>query len=154
MGKPCSGDLRLRVAAAAVGGRTCRAVADLFGVSAASAAKWSQQLRATGSAAAKPMGDVRRDAPGVQRAWLLARIKEAPDLTLRALAAALAERGVAVSHWAVWKLLASEGTTSKESILPSEQDRPGAARRRLRWRRLQGQLNPKRLVFQAPGLYR
>ena len=111
MAKPYSDDLRSRVAAAVVGGRTCRAAADLFGVSIASAAKWSQRLRATGSAAAKPMGGVRRDALGAQRTWLLARVQEVPDLTLRALAAELAGRGVVVSHWAVWKLLASEGIT-------------------------------------------
>ena len=31
--------------------------------------------------------------------------------------------------------------------MPSEQDRPDVARRRVRWKRLQGHLNPKQLVF-------
>lgn len=53
MGRPYSNDLRERVAASAVGGRSCRATATLFGVSVASAVKWSQRLRATGSAAAR-----------------------------------------------------------------------------------------------------
>ena len=52
MGKPYSDDLRSRVAASVVAGRTCRATAELFGVSVASAVKWSQRLRQTGSAAA------------------------------------------------------------------------------------------------------
>ena len=119
----------------------------MFGVSVASAAKWAQRLRATGSAASKPMGGTRRAVLADERTWLLARVGEEPDLTLRALAAELAGRGVAVSHWAVWKLLASEGITFKKSILPAEQDRPDIARRRARWQRLQGQLDPKRLVF-------
>lgn len=149
MGKPYSDDLRSRVAAAVVGGRTCRAVADLFGVSAASAAKWSQRLRATGSAAAKPMGGVRRDVLGVQRAWLLARIKEAPDLTLRALAAELAERGVAVSHWAVWKLLASEGITFKKKHLAVRAGPPRRCAPSPAVAAVAGPAQP-----QAPGLYR
>ncbi len=114
MAKPYSDDLRSRVAASVAGGRTCRATAALFGVSVASVVKWSQRLRATGSAAAKPMGGVRRAVLAGERDWLLARIREAPDLTLRALTAELAERGVVVSHWAVWKLFASERITFKK----------------------------------------
>jgi len=63
MTRPYSDDLRARVAAAVVGGQTCRAAAALFGVSVSAAAKWSARLRAEGSADAKPMG-----APGV-RCW-------------------------------------------------------------------------------------
>ena len=115
MAKPYSDDLRARVAASVTGGRTCRATAALFGVSVASAVKWSQRLRATGSAAAKPFpGRPRPAVLGSERAWLLARIKEAPDLTLRGLAAELGERGIAVSHWTVWKLFASEKITLKK----------------------------------------
>ena len=56
MPRAYSNDLRERVAASVVGGRSCRETAALFGVSVASAVKWSQRLRATGSAAAKPLG--------------------------------------------------------------------------------------------------
>ena len=56
--------------------------------------KWSQRLRATGSVAAKPMGGRRPYALEGERDWLLARVGEAPDLTLRALAAELAARGI------------------------------------------------------------
>ncbi len=51
MARPYSNDLRERVAASVVGGRSARETARLFGVSVASAVKWSQRLRATGSAA-------------------------------------------------------------------------------------------------------
>jgi len=114
MVKPYSDDLRARVAASVAGGRTCRSTAELFGVSVASVVRWSQRLRQTGSAAAKPMGGTRRAVLASQRAWLLARIGEAPDLTLRALAGELAERGVVVSHWAVWKFCRSEKLTFKK----------------------------------------
>jgi transposase len=119
-------DLRERVVAAVTNGQSCRTVADRFGVSVASVVKWSQRFRATGSAAAKPMGGRRRYALEGERAWLLARIGEAPDLTLRALAAELAARGVLVSHYAVWHLLIREGITFKKK--PARQ-RAGTTRR-------------------------
>jgi transposase len=56
MGRAYSDDLRERVAVAVLSSRSCREMAALFSVSVASAVKWSQRLRQTGSAAAKPQG--------------------------------------------------------------------------------------------------
>jgi transposase len=103
MARPYSQDLRERVVAAVANGRTCRAVAALFGVSVASVVKWSQRWRATGSAAAKPMGGWRPLRLADERDWLLARIAEKPDLTLRAVVAELAEHGTPASYGAVWR---------------------------------------------------
>jgi transposase len=114
MTRPYSNDLRARVAASVVGGRTCLATAALFGVSVASAAKWSRRLRVEGTAAAKPMGGARRAVLASERAWLLARIAAEPDLTLRAIKVELAERGVSVSLWAIWNFYASAGITFKK----------------------------------------
>src|SRR6516225_1771575 len=100
MARAYSLDLRERVVAAVVGGQSCRSVAKTFGVSASSVVKWSHRFRATGSAAAKPMGGRRPYALEHERNWILTRISESPDLTLRALAAELAARGIAVSHYA------------------------------------------------------
>ena len=127
MVRPYSLDLRVRVVAAVAGGQRCRAVAETFGVSVASVVKWSQRFRTTGSPEAKPMGGKRPFALEAERDWLLKRIAEAPDITLRALAAEIGERGVAVSHYAVWNLLAREGITFKKK--PARQ-RTGQARRR------------------------
>lgn len=135
------------VTPAVADGRSCRVIAKLFRVSPASVVKWSQRHRSTGSAAAKPMGGVRRAVLADHRAWLLERIREQPDLTLQALRTELAGRGVTVSLWAVWKLFASEGITFKKSLLPTEQLRSAVARKRERWKRLQQALDPKRLVF-------
>lgn len=107
-------DLRSRVVAAVDAGSTCRAVAETFGVSVASVVKWSQRHRATGSAAARPMGGRRHDVLGAERGWLLARIAAKPDATVRELAAELAERGTKVSHVTVWNLLRSEKQTFKK----------------------------------------
>ena len=115
MTRPYSQDLRDRVAASVGGSRSCRATARLFGVSVATVVRWSQRFRATGTAAAKPMGGRRRLLLLPHRDWLLARIAAAPDLTLRAVQAELACRGVTVGYGTVWSFLASEGLTFKKS---------------------------------------
>ena len=79
MARPYSLDLRERVVAAVESGRTVRDVASSFGVSVSSVVKWSQRYRATGSAAALPMGGRRPFA--------------------------LAARGIVVSNYAVWHFL-------------------------------------------------
>lgn len=97
MAKPYSDDLRERVVGSVVSGRSCRETAQLFGVSVASVVKWSQRHRATGSAAARPMGGRRRPVLDAERAWLLARLADQPELTVRMLAAELAAKGKPVS---------------------------------------------------------
>ena len=114
MARAYSLDLRERVVAAVLAGATVRAAAERFGVSVASAVKWSQRYRATGSAAARPQGGKKPYVLVGQRTWLLARIAEAPDLTLRAIQAELAARGVVASYHAVWDFFAHEGVTFKK----------------------------------------
>ena len=104
MARPYSTDLRDRVVASVTGGRTRRATAALFGVSVASVVKWTQRWRATGSAAAKPMGGHKPLVLLSERAWLLARLAAAPDVTLRGLQGELADRGVVVSYSAAVRL--------------------------------------------------
>ena len=147
MARAYSLDLRERVVGAVVSGQSCRSVASTFGVSVASVVKWSQRFRSTGSAAAFKVGGRRPFALAGERRWLLARIAEEPDLTLRAIAAELAERGIQVSYFAVWHFFEHEGISFKKSLHASEQDRPDVARRRAQWKRYQGRLDPARLVF-------
>jgi transposase len=61
-----------------------------------------------------------------EREWLLARIAEKPDLTLRALVAELGERGTPASYGAVWRFYKHAGITFKKK--PARQ-RAGPARR-------------------------
>ena len=117
MVRPYSNDLRDRVARSMVGGRSARATAQLFGVSVASVVKWSQRLRATGSAAARPMGGHRKRILASEQEWLLARLADRPDLTVRALAVELKERGFAVSPNTVWSLLRSAGFSFKKNAV-------------------------------------
>jgi transposase len=114
MARAYSLDLRDRVVAAVETGTPCRAVAATFGISTASVVKWSQRFRVSGSAAAKTMGGKRPFALADERDWLLGRITEKPDITLRALVAELADRGVKVSLYAVWHFLDKEGITFKK----------------------------------------
>jgi len=115
MVKPYSDDLRERVVAFVLSGQTVRQAAAIFGVGVSSAVKWSQRQRVTGSAAAKPMGGKRRDAMAAGRPYALARLAEHPSLSLRALQAELAARGVAVSYGALWSFVHAEGLSFKKN---------------------------------------
>lgn len=114
MARPYSNDLRERVASAVASGRSCREAAGLFDVSVASAVKWSQRQRATGSAAAKRMGGHRKRLLEPHRAMVIERLKAVPDLTLQALVAELAERGIATCPVSVWRLVRSAGMSFKK----------------------------------------
>jgi transposase len=114
MPRPYSQDLRDRVVTSVAGGRSCRATATIFSVSVATVVRWSQRFRTTGSAAALAMGGRRLHRLASRREWLLARIAEKPDLTLRALLAELAADGVKVSYGALWAFFAREGITFKK----------------------------------------
>jgi len=127
MTRPYSQDLRDRVVGSVASGRTCRATAALFGVSVASVVKWSQRWRATGSAAAKQMGGWKELLLKSEREWLLARLAEKPDLTLRAVVAELCDRGTPASYGAVWRFFKHEGITFKKK--PARQ-RAGPRRHR------------------------
>jgi len=113
--------------AAVLRGESCRKVAATFGVSVASVVKWSQRFRSTGNAAARPMGGHRPYALAAERDWLLTRLAEKPDVTLRALVAELAERGIKVSYFAVWHFFEHEGISFKKK---HARHRTGSARRR------------------------
>ncbi len=138
MVKPYSEDLRWRVVGRVESGDTVRAVAKMFDVSVASVVRWSQRFRATGRVAADPMGSqLPRQLAGEQR-WLLARLKDKPDITLRALVAELHGRGVRASYGSVWRLLNDEGISFKK--------------KRVRQRaRTAGLGAPARTVEAAPG---
>ncbi|HEX9159349.1 MAG TPA: IS630 family transposase [Rhizomicrobium sp.] len=140
-------DLRERVVAAVEAGQSCRSVAKTFMISVASVVKWSQRQRRNGSPAAYRVGGRRGYAVAAEREWLLKRIAEKPDLTLRALLAELKDRGMAVSYYALWHFLQHEGISFKKSLHASEQDRADVRRRRERWKAWQSKFDPTRLVF-------
>jgi transposase len=127
MARAYSLDLRERVVKAVASGQSCRAVAATFQISVASVVKWSQRFRTMGSAAARRMGGNRPYVLAGERDWLLARLSEKPDITLRALLEELADRGIKVSYYAVWHFFEHEGISFKKK--PARQ-RAGSSRRR------------------------
>jgi transposase len=126
MGSPYSLDLRERVVAAVASGLSCRAAAERFDVSVSTAIRWARRLKETGSAAAKPMGGKRPFALAAEADWVLARLKQKPDITLNALLSELRTRGVTVSYYGVWHFVTRAGLSFKKK--PARQ-RAGPSRR-------------------------
>jgi len=100
-----------------------------------------------GSAAARPTGRKQPRSLECERAWLLDRLRTLPDVTLRGLVAELGERGVVTSYGSVWRIVRDAEITFKKTLFATEQERPAIARRRAQWRKYQGRLDPRRLVF-------
>jgi len=93
------------------------------------------------------MGGYRKPVLDPHRAFIVERIERVPHLTLHRLKDELAARGVKVSHHAVWVFLRREGLRFKKTLFALEQSRADIVRRRRRWRSLQPELDPSRLVF-------
>src|ERR1700757_1252017 len=125
MGAPYSLDLRQRVVAAVVSGVSRRAAAERFDVSVSTAIRWTQRLKETGSPAARPMGGKRPFALASEADWVLARLKQKPDITLNALLSELRARGVTVSYYGVWHFVTRAGLSFKKK--PARQ-RAGSSR--------------------------
>lgn len=115
MVKPYSSDLRERAVAAMAGGDPASVVAERFGVAKSSVIKWHQRFRSTGSVAAGKMGGHRKRVLEPHRAFILDAIARTPHLTLHGLKDILAERGVRVSHNAVWQFMRREGLSFKKN---------------------------------------
>ena len=115
MAGPISNDLRERAVAAVLAGEPTRSVAARFDVAVSSVVKWHQRYRTTGSVAPARMGGNRKILLAPHRAFILTAIATTPHLTVRRLQAVLAERGVVVSHHAVWQFLRREGLSFKKN---------------------------------------
>jgi len=117
MSGPLSNDLRKRVIAAVLRGESCRAVAARFDIAVSTVVKWSQRYRATGSVAPGKMGGHRKPVLGPHRAFIAARLRQTPHLTLHGLKDELAARGVKISHNAIWLFLRREGLRFKKNAV-------------------------------------
>ena len=115
MGRPYSLDLRERVVAAVeTGGLSRRQAAAQFGVGPATAVRWVERVRRTGSAAPGQMGGHKPKAiAGEHRAWVVARVKEG-EFTIRGLVAEFAERGLKVDYRSVWNFVHAEKLSFKK----------------------------------------
>jgi transposase len=134
MARAYSLDFRERVVAQVARGMTRKAVADLNGIVSSTVTKWCGREKQSGTPAAKPMGGHRPHKLANERDWLLARLKEKPDLTLHALLAELSDRGVVVVCDTLWRFLKREEITFKKNFV---RRRAGPTRRRTPTRALE-----------------
>lgn len=112
--KAYSLDLRDRVVARVLSGGSVRSVAAAFSVSVATVVRWSQRYRARGNAAPDKMGRHRSHILDKERSWLVSRIGEEADVTLRQLVAELGDRGVQVCYGTVWNFVHREDLSFKK----------------------------------------
>jgi transposase len=108
-------DLRQRVASAVSAGASCRQAAERFGVSRASAWRWSQQKQRLGHVAPKPLGgDQRSHRIEAHADRILQTYQARPQIFLRELREALQERGIAVSTSSLSRFFARHRITRKK----------------------------------------
>lgn len=104
--------------AAVLSGESHRSAAKRFGISISAAVKLLQRHgTTTGSVAPGKMGGHRKRVLEPHPAFIEARIRETPHLTLHGPKDELAGRGVKVSHNAVWLFLRREGLSFKKKAV-------------------------------------
>src|SRR5215470_1474223 len=114
MTRPYSPDLRVRVIEAIDEGATRYEAAERFGISVASAVRWHQVWRETGTIAAKPCGGSRSPLDDCANE-VLALIEERRDWTLDELVAEMHKRRLPGSRTALFRFLERQAITFKKS---------------------------------------
>ena len=99
-------------------GLSGREAAEQFDIGGSTALRWASRARETGSPKAKPMGGKRPFALAAHRDWIVARLAEKPDLTLRALLAELKARGAKGSYFSVWNIVEQAALSFKKTYGP------------------------------------
>jgi transposase len=117
MTAPLSNDLRLRVVLAIEGGLSRRAAAAKFEVSVASAVRWYQRYKRTGSVEPDAIGGDRTShRVEAHAAKVLGWIDEQRDLTLVEIANRLAKEGDLFAPATIWRLLDRHNYTVKKRL--------------------------------------
>ena len=115
MTRAYSVDLRHRVNAAVLQGGSIRSVAAQFDVSPGFVSKLRNRVRRTGSLRPDAQGGDRRSAKIERHAdWLLGRVAETPDITLKELCAELEGRGMKAASSTLWRFLDRHELTFKK----------------------------------------
>lgn len=115
MGSPISNDLRERVVGAIEGGLSRRAAAGKFDVSIASAVRWHQRFKRTGSVAPDALGGDRLSHRAEACAPLvLSWIDEQSDITIPEIRNRLKTQGHKFALSTIWRLLKRHDYTVKK----------------------------------------
>ncbi len=123
MTAPLSNDLRLRVVRAIESGLSRRNAAARFDVSVASAVRWHQRYRQTGSVAPKAMGGDRHSYRIEAHATkILGWVDRKRDITLVEITERLANEGHVFAPSTIWRFLDRHDYTVKKR-LPMPQNR-------------------------------
>ena len=124
MTAPYSVDLRFRALARKAAGETHREIAAALQISPSCVSKWARRERETGSLKPAQIGGCKpRTLSGENAIWLRRRIASGP-ITLRGLAAELAEQGIKTDPRAVWVFLHAEGLSFKKNAAARGADTP------------------------------
>lgn len=115
MAKALSTDIRARVVAYVHAGHSRRAAANKLAISASSAVRFAAQLAQTGSLAPKSGPRGQRPKLDKHRGFLLARIKEEPDITMPALAEELAALGTQIDPSNISRWFIKNGFSFKKN---------------------------------------
>ena len=89
--------------------------AEVYEASRASAVGWAAQLRETGKIVVGKIGGHRKPLLEGQEDWLRARMLQSTHVTLKQVRAELAERGLVVSHGALWNFVTRLGLSFKKN---------------------------------------
>lgn len=117
MTAPLSNDLRRRVVRAIDGGLSRRAAAVKFDISVASAVRWYQRFKRTGSVDPDAVGgDHHSHRVEAHAARILGWIDEQRDLTLVEIRDRLAEEGDVFAPSTIWRLLERHNYTVKKRL--------------------------------------
>jgi transposase len=122
MANALSVDLRSRVVEAVAQGMSRRQAAIRFGISAASAIRWTQQVEVSGDVRPRKAGGDRRSKRIEAHAgFILGEVAREPDVTLADLPARLDERGAHFGISTLWRFFARRRITFKKRrrMLPS-----------------------------------
>jgi transposase len=116
MARGYSNDLRVRVIEFVETGEAAREAARQFKIGDATAIRWVQRWKKTGSVAAKPGTGHSRSPLKKHEQWLLEVVAGQPDLTLEEIRAMLAQKHrLEVGIGSVWRFYERHGISFKKN---------------------------------------
>ncbi len=116
MSRSYSTDLRVRVIEAISGGLSTRQAAARFSIGVSTAVMWYRRYRETGEVRARKQGQPGGSKLDAHEAFILALVRERPDISLAEIAERLAaRRSVSACPATIWYFLDRRGISFKKN---------------------------------------